>query len=202
MNEQEIERFKDEQLISNLKGFFDDEDKREPIVLLHLLEIESRQLYAKMGFDSLFRMLIVFFKRSETSANRRIKAMHLLKDVPEAQKGLASGEVNLMTLSMAQSQIRTAEKIMGGKFSIEQKIEIVESIKNKTQAQAEIELFRVLPVTATRPKAQIRRISESETRMSLNVPDELLNTLNRLKEIWSHVNPSMGLGRNYRKMRK
>jgi hypothetical protein len=42
MNVQEIKRCGDERLISNLKGFFDDEDNREPIVLLHLIEIESR----------------------------------------------------------------------------------------------------------------------------------------------------------------
>jgi 5-methylcytosine-specific restriction endonuclease McrA len=117
--------------------------------------------------------------------------MQLLKDVPQAQKSLAQGEVNLMTLSMAQSQIRAAEKVSGEKVSHEQKIEIVESIKNKTQAQAEIELFKALPKTASCSKTHMRRISETETRMSLNVSDELLDTLNRLKEIWSHVNPNM-----------
>jgi hypothetical protein len=191
MNEQNIKRFEDQKLISSLKGMFEDEDKREPMVLLHLLEIESRLLYAKMGFDSLFRMLIVFFKRSESSANRRIRAMYLLKDVPQAQRSLAAGEVNLMTLSMAQCQIRTQEKITGERVSLEQKIEIVEAIKNKTQAQTEVELFKVLPQTASHPKVQIRRISETETRLGLNVPDRVLNKLKRLREIWSHVDPNM-----------
>jgi hypothetical protein len=106
VNHQEIKNFKDENLLSSLSAIFEYEDKTESIVLLHLLDINERELYAKMGFDSMFKMLIMHFRRSETSACRRIHAMHLLKDVPQAQHSLALGEVNLMTLSMAQSQIR------------------------------------------------------------------------------------------------
>jgi 5-methylcytosine-specific restriction endonuclease McrA len=55
----------------------------------------------------------------------------------------------------------------------------------------EIELFKALPETATNPKTQLKRISETDSRLSLNVSNQLLNTLNRLREIWSHVNPNM-----------
>ncbi|MEQ1878378.1 MAG: HNH endonuclease signature motif containing protein, partial [Bdellovibrionia bacterium] len=112
-------------------------------------------------------------------------------DVPIAQESLVAGEVNLTTLSMAQVQIRHEEKITGEKVSAEKKATIVESIKNKTQAQVAVELFRQLPETATAPRNEERRISETETRLSHNFPDRVLKKLKRLREIWSHVDPNM-----------
>jgi hypothetical protein len=191
MNEQTIKLSSDEKLLLSLSDLFASERKITRLILLHLVEIDSRQLYAKRGFESLFQMLIVYYKLSETSANRRLKAMRLLTDVPTAQESLVSGELNLTTLAMAQCQIKQEEKITGVKISSERKSEIVERIKNKTQKQTEVELFRLLPETATQPKTYEKRISEHETRLGLNVPDRVLNKLKRLREIWSHVDPNM-----------
>jgi hypothetical protein len=194
MNEQSESMIKssaDQNLLLNLSKLFESERKTTRFVLLHLLEVESRKLYAKRGFDSLFRMLVVDFKQSETSANRRLQAMRILRDVPVAQECIVSGKVNLTTLSMAQSQIRKQEKFTGHKVSAAKKAEIVENIKNKTQAEAETELFKLLPEIASSPKTHEKRISESATRLGLNFPDEVLNKLKRLREIWSHVDPGM-----------
>ncbi|MEQ1877302.1 MAG: HNH endonuclease signature motif containing protein, partial [Bdellovibrionia bacterium] len=191
MNEQNLNKYSDDGLLLSLGGLLDQERKTDRLILLHLLEVSERRLYAKRGFDSLFAMLVGFFKLSEGSANRRLQAMRILKDVPLAQNSLLTGEVNLTTLSMSQIQVRQEEKLTGEKMSLERKAAIVESIKNKTQAEAAIELFKQLPATATYPRNEERRISENETRLSHNFPDRVLNKLKRLREIWSHVNPGM-----------
>jgi hypothetical protein len=191
MNEETIKQSSDEKLLISLSDLFLSERKITRLILLHLLEIDVRQLYAKRGFESLFQMLIEHYKLSETSANQRLKAIKLLKDVSTAQASLVSGELNLTTLAMAQCQISQEEKITGVKISAERKSEIVEKIKNKTQKQTEVELFKLLPETATQPKTYEKRISENETRLGLNIPDRVLNKLKRLREIWSHVDSNM-----------
>jgi 5-methylcytosine-specific restriction endonuclease McrA len=191
MNEQEIKSLSDDRLLSSLSGLFDSERITSKFIVLHLIEIDARKLYAIRGFDSMFRMLVEKFKLSESSAYRRLRAMRLMKDVPQIQASLVTGEVNLTTLSMVQSQIRREEKVTGEKVSNERKTEIAESLKNKTQAQTEVALFKLLPNSVSLPKTYERRISDSNTRMGLNFPDRVLNKLNQLREIWSHVNPNM-----------
>jgi hypothetical protein len=71
------------------------------------------------------------------------------------------------------------------------KLEIVESITNKTMAQAETELFKHLPETASHPLTSERRVATDATRMNLTVPDDVREMMIRLKELWAHVDPSM-----------
>jgi hypothetical protein len=191
MNEHEIKKFSDANLASSLGGLFDQERRSDQLILIHLIEMEARKVYAKRGFENLYQMLVRHYKQSEGAANRRLQAMRLLRDVPAAQKSLLSGEVNLTTLSMTQIQIRHEERLSGQKISIDRKVEIVNCIKNKTQRETEVELFKQLPETSTKPRNQERRISEHETRLSHNFPDHVLSKLKRLREIWSHIDPNM-----------
>jgi hypothetical protein len=139
----------------------------------------------------MFSMLIKHFKQSETSANQHLKALDLMLAVPVVEERLVSGDLNLSTLAMAQRQIKREENLTGKKIAQDKKIEIVESITNKTMAQTEAELFKHLPETATNPANSERRISETATRMSLTVPDDVREMMIRLKEIWAHADPSM-----------
>jgi hypothetical protein len=81
--------------------------------------------------------------------------------------------------------------LTGRKVSKEKKAAIVESITNKTMAQAETELFKLLPETALNPQSYERRISEDMNRMNMNFPDDVTEMMNRLKELWAHVDPTM-----------
>jgi hypothetical protein len=191
MNEHEIKKFSDANLASSLGGLFDQERVSDHLILIHLIEMDNRKVYAKRGFSNLYQMLVRHYKQSEGAANRRLQAMRLLRDVPAARESLLSGEVNLTTLSMTQIQIRHEENLTGEKISMDRKAEIVSRIKNKTQREAEIELFKQLPETSTKPRNREQRISEHETRLSHNFPDHVLNKLKRLREIWSHIDPNM-----------
>jgi hypothetical protein len=97
----------------------------------------------------------------------------------------------MSTVAMAQRQIKREEKLTGKEISKEKKAEIVESIINKTMAKAEIELFKLLPETASHPETYERRVSEHATRLNLTVPNDVMEMLIRLKEIWAHIDPTM-----------
>ena len=170
MDQQTIAKLSDRQLLESLSGYFECERRTSHIILLHLGEIRRRRIYAERGYSSLFEMLIRFFKLSESSANQRIKALELMNDVPQAEERLKNGEVNLSTMAAAQRQIRREEKLTGKKLERSVKTEIVESIANKTQAQAEIELMKLLPESAALPKNIEKRVSAEATRLNLTFP--------------------------------
>jgi 5-methylcytosine-specific restriction endonuclease McrA len=187
----ELKRLSDDQLVSSAEKQFTIERKTSHYILLHLKEISLRRVYAKRGFPNLREMLIKHFRQSETAANQRLKSLELMLDVPVVEERLISGDLNMSTVAMAQRQIKREEKLTGKEISKEKKAEIVESITNKTMANAEIELFKLLPETASHPETYERRVSEHATRLNLTVPNDVMEMLIRLKEIWAHVDPTM-----------
>ncbi len=119
-------------------------------VLWHLRENERRMLYAKMGYRDLKEYCIKEFKYSEGSAWRRISAMRLLKEVPEVESKIQSGDLNLTQVIMAQSHFREV------KTSLSEKKEILQEIENQTGKQTE----RVL--AERKPEGWIDRPKETE----------------------------------------
>jgi hypothetical protein len=187
----ELKRLSDDQLVASAENQFAIERKTSHYILLHLKEISLRRIYAKRGFPNLREMLIKHFRQSETAANQRLKSLELMLDVPAVEERLISGDLNMSTVAMAQRQINREEKLTGKEISKEKKAEIVESITNKTMAKAEIELFKLLPETASHPETYERRVSEHATRLNLTVPNDVMEMLIRLKEIWAHIDPTM-----------
>jgi 5-methylcytosine-specific restriction endonuclease McrA len=187
----EIKRLSDDQLMLSAEQQFAIERKTSHYILLHLKEISLRRVYAKRGFPNLREMLIKHFRQSETAASQRLKALELMLDVPAVEERLISGDLNMSTVAMAQRQINREEKLTGQEISKEKKTEIVESITNKTMAKAEIELFKLLPETASHPETYERRVSEHATRLNFTVPNDVMEMLIRLKEIWAHIDPTM-----------
>jgi hypothetical protein len=190
MTEEEIRNLSGPELIKSFGESLELERRASHTFLLHLAEIKRRKYYSDLGYGDMFTMLKSEFGLAETSISQRLKALELITAVPEVRESLLKGELNLSTLSQAQRQISRSEKVTGQKVAKKMKLQIVELIKNKTQAQTEIELMRVLPETASCPKVHERRISEDMTRVSLNLPDRLKGKLKRLQEIWAHKNPS------------
>ena len=79
-------------------------EEREVLVrMLHRLrETERRRLYSKHKCDSLFEYAVKFLQYSNSQADRRIKAMRLLRDVPEIEEKIESGALNLTNVALAQ----------------------------------------------------------------------------------------------------
>lgn len=71
-------------------------------VLYHLSEIESRKLYLKQDFPSLFDYTTRELGYSERAAYRRIKAMKLCRELPETENRLQSGLLSLSSACQLQ----------------------------------------------------------------------------------------------------
>lgn len=108
-----------------------EERKVSNTVLLHLLEISKRKLYLERGYPSLFEMLIKEFRYSESAAYRRINAMKLLQDVPEASAAIVSGEINLSTASNLQSMLGKNKNAPKSKQPVAKRLKSVQKIKRQ-----------------------------------------------------------------------
>ena len=97
MNNQ-YKKLSDEKLWDETKKLVRKERELSLQVIHHLEEIESRKLYLKRGFSSLFHYCVKELQYNENSAYLRIKTMKLCKEVPEALSKIESGKLNLSTV--------------------------------------------------------------------------------------------------------
>jgi hypothetical protein len=84
-------------------------------ILHHLSEIDRRKLYCDFKCSSLFSYCVDKLGYSESSAQRRIAAARLLTQLPEIEKKIESGELNLTGIGQAihffqQEEIKTPEE--------------------------------------------------------------------------------------------
>ena len=98
-----LKKLSNDQLLSQTKNLVQKERQINVFVLQHLQEIEKRKLYLKRGFPSLFEYAIKELGYSHSAAYRRIKAMRLCRDIPQATLKIKTGNLNLTTASQLQT---------------------------------------------------------------------------------------------------
>jgi hypothetical protein len=179
------------ELAEKLEGLIRQERKITNEILSLINVALERRSYLELGYSSMFDWLVKGFGYSNAAAYRRIESARLLKAVPEASRKLEDGQVNLTTLSKAQSIIKNQEKTTGKKISSEFKAEVIEKIEYKSTEQAEQVLFSLFPEAAAQERKEHRRVVDADTnRVSVNLPQVALNDMARAKEILSHKFPN------------
>ncbi|HEY8278923.1 MAG TPA: hypothetical protein VIH99_04825, partial [Bdellovibrionota bacterium] len=106
-------------------------------LLRHMREVERRQLHLTLGHSSMYDYVIKELKYSEGGAYRRIQAMRLLRDVPEAAQKIEEGTLTICTAAKVQTA--------SGKSPGEDKGKILASVEGKTTREAERELAKLDP---------------------------------------------------------
>ena len=92
----------DKILIQNTEKLVREERELLTKVLHHLREIDRRRLFSILGFKSLFDFTVRHLGYPEDQAYRRISAMRLIKEMPEIEKKIESGEISLTHIGLAQ----------------------------------------------------------------------------------------------------
>ena len=83
-----LKSLSDSDLLSQTQSLVRRERELTTELLWHLREVEHRRLYAEQGYSSLFDYVTRGLGYAEGSADRRISAMRLLKDLPEIEPAL------------------------------------------------------------------------------------------------------------------
>lgn len=197
----EIIKLTQEELIAKIKSLAQEERRVTLELLQHLKEMDTRKLYLDLGFSSLFEYLTKELSYSESSAYRRIQSMRMIKEIPELEGKVASGAVNLSTLtqvsrffkrqaesSSGQTQIETEEQSSSRIWSSDEKLSLIGALENKSSRTVERELAALSPEN---PAAErFRAISSKQTELKIILNREQLNKFNRLKSLMSHKNLS------------
>jgi len=181
-----LQNLSSEELIANTKQLVAREREVMAQVLWHLREIESRRLFAGLGFGSLYEYAVAELGYSAASAMRRINAMRLLKELPQVEEALKDGKLNLSHLSSVQSFFQQERKHQGKTYSPAEKLDLVLRLEGTSQRETEKILVTLSPETAFRAHDRVRPISESHHKFEAVIPDRILKKLERVKELASH----------------
>ena len=98
-----LKKLSNDQLLLQTKNLVQKERQINIQVLQHLQEIEKRKLYLDRGFPSLFEYAVKELCYSHSAAYRRVKAMRLCRDIPQATSKIKTGDLNLTTASQLQT---------------------------------------------------------------------------------------------------
>lgn len=181
-------------LISRLESLAKAERELLAKVLHHLREVERRRLFAELGYKSLHDFATKHLAYSDDQSYRRIAAMRLLKEVPEIEQKITSGEISLSHISLAQNLFNQERKYGGKIFSKEQKQEIFSQISTKPIREAERITASMASQHIPAKPDQIRIVTEEKVELKFQASRSLQDKIEKLKGLLAHKKPNIQLG--------
>ncbi len=152
------------------------------LLLEHLAEVDHRRLYAVMGYSSLWLYVNQALGYSETQSSERVSAMRLMVKVPEVKKELEAGKLTLTATAKLATHIRR-EKIAPAET-----LNLLKSVMGKSSREVDRVLASESTVVA-RPD-QVKVITAERTKITIEVDENFLTLMNRVKELKGHVGSS------------
>jgi 5-methylcytosine-specific restriction endonuclease McrA len=157
-------------------------------ILLCIQRLDSTKAYAELGYSSLFDYLVAGQKYSEGSAQRRISAARLLREVPEIQEKIQEGALNLTQLAKLSIAVKQEQKKTGQIVSTTEKKEILMQLENKNSLETEHLLDRELQYS---PQPQEKLVAKNEDYyLTIKLSQIQLEKLKKAQAILSHSYPN------------
>lgn len=161
-----LKHLTDEVLLKDTKVLVSKEREVTVKILHHLKEIDRRKLFSEFKYQSLHEYCTKELKYSEASAQRRITAARILKEIPEVEHKISSGRISLINLSNAVRFMRQNDI-----KNVLEKKRILSEIENLSKSQCDQKLFEI--TGRERPKTTTITILD-ETFVQLQKVRDLL----------------------------
>ncbi len=100
-----LEGLRDDQLLAALSAIVGKCNQVTADLLAHLAELDERQLYADLGFPSLWAYCVESLGLCESSAGRRIAAARVCRNFPEAFGLVAKGDLHISALCSLKAHV-------------------------------------------------------------------------------------------------
>ncbi|MBI4125378.1 MAG: HNH endonuclease [Deltaproteobacteria bacterium] len=101
MNPQyDCSKLTNQELVIKLKILASDERKAQAAFLAHLTEVDSRRVYAELGYSSLFKYCLEELHLSEGSTCKRIQVARTAKEFPVIYSLIEEGKIHLEGVSL------------------------------------------------------------------------------------------------------
>lgn len=184
----------DDTLVAATKYAAHREREATQVVLQHLLEVERRRLYLKLGYPSLFDFCLRELGYCAGSAHLRIQAMRLIRDVAapareEISRKLSSGTLTLSQLSNVQTYSR---QVLTHRVQPEQKLEILKKLEGQPTRESQKIILGELGLAGSAHE-RLRVRGPDQVELTLTLDAETVELLEEWKALTSHSNPE---GRN------
>lgn len=173
------------ELISRMEKLVRSERKITHLVLLHIIEIEDRKLFASLGYDGMYSYLTKGLGYSESSAYRRLQSARLLRNVPDVAAKIEDGKLNLSQLTKVQKCLREQSQSTGEALSPKVTMQILEKIEHKSVFETE----RVLSTEFDRPiqtQESLKPQKDDSVRLEITLTHEQFAELEQAKSLLSH----------------
>jgi hypothetical protein len=175
----------DDQLVADFQDLVIEERERLVLQLEYILELDRRKLF--FGYPSLWGFLIGELKMDRWDAERKIRIARLLRKFPELIENLESGKLNISLLELALN-CASREKLSDDEF-----LEVIHTISGKSLRDAKRRIASLYPHDSDLPKDKIAPISEDLSLVSFVTGQELLDTLDEIRDLLAHAHPHMSL---------
>ena len=213
----------DRELLRETRNLVRHERHLQGAVIDHLSEIEARGLYLQRGFSSLFDYAVRELGYSDAAAARRIGAMRLCADQPDAREGLRDGSLTLSAaaeLQWAFDRQRRRGSISGtaaiapaGTPAADSapavplapaeppplvldavgRQKLVEEAAGKSARQVRRMLVDLDPELAP-PADRVRPLGDGRYELKATIDAQCQQGLEHLRGLLSHVDPRMTMG--------
>jgi hypothetical protein len=145
-----IRRLPDDELVRRLKSLAARERRATVILVAHVAELDTRDVYLRAGYSSLFAYCCDVLALSEHEALNRIEAARTARRFPVVLELLAAAEINLTTV-----------RLLGPHLTADNHVAVLASARGKRKAEVEEIVARLSP----RPDvaASVRKLPEPKS---------------------------------------
>ncbi len=181
----EIQKLSNDDLTEKLNFAVREERKVTLQVLKLLREVERRELFARLGYSSLFTYCVEHLKYSESAAQRRIVAMRAIQLLPELEVKIESGKLSLSVLALAESTLQQNAKRENRKVDPEERRLALIEVEGLSRRKAEAKLVEKFDLTPIKIESVERALKDGGVRMVLELTAEEMQDIEELRRLSS-----------------
>ena len=192
-----LRKFSDSTLDQELRRLASREREILRDILLHIAEVDRRKLFLTFAYANLFDYLTKGVGYSSGSAQRRIDAARLMREVPTLIEQIQTGSINLGQVNLLQKAIRQLQSSAGSpnakmqQISADMKHQLLTRLENKSVAETETEIaktFQISPKQACR----IQHQRDESVRLEMTFSKDQWEKLVQMRQLLSNSLPSGG----------
>jgi hypothetical protein len=187
----DLSKLTDQQLMLNSKALVKQESTLLVTILHNIKEIDRRRLFADFKQPSLLDLVMHELGYPRDQALRRIQAMRMLREIPQVELMIESGELNLTHVGIVQS-LFSHQKREGKALDLGEKITVLRKVAGQSTREAQRIVF-ALADTPLKFKESIKMVGEDSFEVTFTAKAATIQNLEKLKGILAHTYPGITL---------
>jgi hypothetical protein len=186
-----LQNLTDAQLMAETKALVKQESTLLLSILHHIKEIDRRRLYAEFKQPGLLELIMKEFGYPRDQAIRRIQTMRVLRELPEIEPMIESGELSLTHIGIAQT-LFSHEKKEGKPLVAQAKMAVFNQIAGTTTREAQKIIFSH-STSPVKFKEVIKMVGVDTFEVTFRTNEALVNSFEQLKGMLAHKYPGITL---------